>query len=154
MEEGGGHSCDCCRGTAAVESLEEMEFARSLSGAAHTGDVKRMERLLEKGACVQGGAAAAYSPLHYAARNGHLEACRLLLKFGAGVDARTRSGRATSLHRAAFAGHEDIVALLLESGADRDAVDSDGHTPLHKAMIQNHDRVALLLSDKKKEFLD
>lgn len=45
-----------------------------------------------------------YSSLHYAARNGHLSACELLLKAGADVNACTRSGNVTPLIRASMMG--------------------------------------------------
>lgn len=45
-----------------------------------------------------------YTPLHYAARNGHLEACEILLRSGANVNAVTTSGGVTSLMRAAIMG--------------------------------------------------
>lgn len=48
---------------------------------------------------------AGYSPLHYAARNGHVDICDMLLKNGAHIDAETRSGKATPLHKAAAAGN-------------------------------------------------
>lgn len=45
-----------------------------------------------------------YTSLHYAARNGHLTACSMLLKSGANVNAFTRSGEVTPLIRAALMG--------------------------------------------------
>ena len=53
-----------------------------------------------------------YTPLHYAARAGRLEAARLLLARGAAPDARTAAGRATPLHRAAHVGCVPLIELL------------------------------------------
>lgn len=50
-----------------------------------------------------------YTPLHYAARNGHLDACEILLNAGANVNATTTSGGVTSLMRAATMGKYNIV---------------------------------------------
>lgn len=58
--------------------------------------------------------------------------CELLLRYGADVNARTRSGDATALHRAATAGQHGVVQLLLDRGADPMLVDTDGQTALHK----------------------
>ena len=96
-----------------------------------------------------------YLPLvnqHYAARNGHLGVCAMLIEHGASVNGQTKgtrthtrtharthtpfptspAGGATPLHRAAYSGHTDIAQLLIRSGADVRLVDSDGKTALHK----------------------
>lgn len=78
-----------------------------------------------------------FMPIHYAARGGKTEAVRVLLKFGANPNGRTKAGSTTPLHRAAFMGHLEIVQLLLNSGADSNSQDSDLATPLHKATQQN-----------------
>ncbi|XP_024377482.1 uncharacterized protein [Physcomitrium patens] len=148
--EAGTGVCKCCVGGAhkgVAESLEEMDFQRSLAGAAQVGDVRRMRELLARGAEVDGGGESGYAPLHYAARNGHVQACLLLLQNGAQVDRRTRSGKATSLHRAAFAGHIEVVKVLLQHGASVEAQDSDGQTPIHKASMQRHPSVMKLLTE-------
>lgn len=79
-KNGGGESCKCCVPKALAESLEEMDFHRSLAGAAQLGDVTRMRGLMQRGAPVNGDVHAAYAPLHYAARHGHVQACLLLLQ--------------------------------------------------------------------------
>eukprot|EP01018_Ginkgo_biloba_P007872 Gb_40756 [translate_table: standard] len=83
-EKGRLHSkeCNCCSKNVygVAESLEEMDFHRSLGGACMAGDLKRIERLISKGVDVNGEDSSGYAPLHYAARNGHIQACSLLLK--------------------------------------------------------------------------
>lgn len=78
----GGEGCSCCDVSrhGLNESLEEVDFHRSLQGAAHAGDTAKLRRLLERGAKVDGLEGDAYSPLHFAARNGHIDACRILLQ--------------------------------------------------------------------------
>lgn len=44
-----------------------------------------------------------YTALHYAARNGHLDACQLLIDGGANINAKTNGG-VTPIHRAAMMG--------------------------------------------------
>lgn len=48
---------------------------------------------------------AGYTPLHYAARKGYVEICKILIQNGALIDAQTKSGLATPLHKAAVAGN-------------------------------------------------
>lgn len=142
--------CQCCVGGAhkgVAESLDEMDFQRSLAGAAQAGDVGRMRGLIARGAKVDGDGESGYAPLHYAARHGHVQACLLLLQSGAQVDRRTRAGQATSLHRAAYAGHTEVVKALLQHGANVEAQDSDGQTCLHKASMQRHAAVVELLKE-------
>ncbi|KAI5078997.1 hypothetical protein GOP47_0006668, partial [Adiantum capillus-veneris] len=132
---------------AVAESLDEVEFHRSLAGAALSNDIFRMQHLLRRGIPVDMPDANGYTPLHYAARNGYLEACLLLLENGAQVDKCTRSGKATSLHRAAYAGQIEVVKALLKAGADVFKEDADGLRPVEKAEAQGHVEIVKLLVD-------
>jgi hypothetical protein len=78
-----------------------------------------------------------WTPLHDAARNGHIEIARLLLQNGAKVNAKDRWDR-TPLHIAAFRGHVDILHLLVENGADLEAQTNDGRRALHWAANYGH----------------
>jgi len=97
MCECGGHSGP----NSVSQSLNELEFERGLWFAAQYGDMERALHLLDKGFQVDQKDAAGYTALHYAARNGHLSLCRLLIDRGACIDAVTCQGQATPLHRAA-----------------------------------------------------
>ena len=59
------------------------------------------------------------TPLHCAARNGHVESMSLLLEAGADKDQANNQG-ATPLYIAAQKGHLDVVRHLVEVGADKD----------------------------------
>ena len=72
-----------------------------------------------------------------AARNGHLDICRLLIDKGAKVDARGNCGW-TPLHWAADQGHVEIVRLLCDHGADVEARGSGEQRPLHFAVSNGH----------------
>ncbi|XP_050980964.1 caskin-2 isoform X8 [Labeo rohita] len=56
------------------------------------------------------------TPLHLAARNGHKDIIRLLLKAGIDINRTTKSG--TALHEAALYGKMEVVKLLLDAGID------------------------------------
>jgi len=75
---------------------------------------------------------------HYAARNGHVGICELLLSSGAEVNKVTRTGHVSALHRAAYCGHCSVIRLLLKSGALTSLCDADGKTALHKVTLLTH----------------
>ncbi|XP_073801318.1 caskin-2 isoform X8 [Danio rerio] len=56
------------------------------------------------------------TPLHLAARNGHKDVIRLLLKAGIDINRTTKAG--TALHEAALYGKTEVVRLLLDTGID------------------------------------
>ncbi|XP_016312579.1 caskin-2 [Sinocyclocheilus anshuiensis] len=56
------------------------------------------------------------TPLHLAARNGHKDVIRLLLKAGIDINRTTKAG--TALHEAALYGKTEVVRQLLDNGID------------------------------------
>ena len=79
------------------------------------------------------------TPLHYAAKNGHVACVRELLTRGAAVGATDRTGQ-TSLHAAARYGHSDCITALLD--ADAASINlterQSGRTALHFAAAFGH----------------
>jgi ankyrin repeat protein len=73
------------------------------------------------------------SALSFAAREGRLEAARLLLDAGADVNARDANG-ISPLVMAITNRHTPVAALLLSRGADPNAADWWGRTPLWSAV--------------------
>ncbi|XP_015835535.1 ankyrin repeat domain-containing protein 39 isoform X1 [Tribolium castaneum] len=127
------------------QSLDELEFERGLWSAAQYGDLDRALHLLNKGFGVDQRDAAGYTPLHYAARNGHLDICKLLVAKGACLDAVTCQGKATPLHRAATVGKFEIVKFLVENKANCRLKDADGKTALHRAAANKHLKICQYL---------
>ncbi|PNH01818.1 Ankyrin repeat domain-containing protein 39 [Tetrabaena socialis] len=124
-------ACKCALvATGTEQSLDELEFSRSACSAAQNGDVAKLRRILQRNPQAVHGdggsglgvfasyepppppAGGSYTPLHYAARGGRLEAVELLLSSGADVNAQTRGMGATPLHRAAMQGHASVVEAL------------------------------------------
>ncbi|EGD77757.1 hypothetical protein PTSG_08846 [Salpingoeca rosetta] len=117
------------------QDLDEMAFERSIVGAASRNDAQAAKRMLQNGTDPSQRSATGYTALHYFARHGNLDACRMLVEYGADVNALTTTGKATPLHRAARSNRLDVVAYLLRVGANPALADSDGQTALHKAAI-------------------
>lgn len=143
------HDCQCHQNLtnpSVHQTLDELDFDRGMWSSALAGDIEDVRRKLTSGSHnVNATDKSGYSPLHYSARNGHLEICKLLLSHGAKVNMETRSGEATPLHRAAYMGHSDIVQLLVDCGADPLATDCDGMTPLHKASEKGCEKTVAIL---------
>ena len=78
----------------------------------------------------QGGNTA----LHYAAREGHVEAVEALLEAGADVDELSGGDRSSPLLVATLNGHFDLAMSLLERGADPSLASDPGATPLYLAV--------------------
>lgn len=73
------------------------------------------------------------TPLLYAAREGSLDAIRLLIDRGANVDLADPDGVSPQLY-ALMNGHYDAALLLLEKGASPNLVDRTGRGPLFVAV--------------------
>jgi ankyrin repeat protein len=73
------------------------------------------------------------TPLHYAARQNHAEAAKLLLKAGAKIEAR-EANDITPLLMAISNNGMATAQLLIDSGADVNAMDWYGRTPLWEAV--------------------
>ncbi|XP_026756929.2 ankyrin repeat domain-containing protein 39 [Galleria mellonella] len=133
------------------QTLSEMDWERGLWYAAFYGDKDRVKYLIDKAKNIKEAVNApdnsGYTPLHYAARTGNIDICKILLQNGAIINSQTKSGMATPLHKAAAAGKTDMVKFLIQSGACVEMQDIDGQTVLHKAVEKNNiDLVNYLLT--------
>ena len=88
------------------------------------------------------------TPLHYTAKNGHVESTQLLLEAGAEKDAIDFS-MMTPLHWATSNSHLAVVHLLIEARADRNPAMQGGKTPLHLAVEKDNLEVAQLLLEAR-----
>ena len=82
--------------------------------AALKGQLALSDKLVKKGADVN---KPGWTPLHYAASNGHVEVIKLLLEHHAYIDAESPNG-STPLMMASMYGNAQSVKLLLDEGAD------------------------------------
>jgi ankyrin repeat protein len=92
------------------------------------------------------------NPLHNAARENNIERAQEALGNYYINDRDQRSE--TALHIAAAHGHSDIVKLLIGNNADPDVSAVGKNTPLHRALINNQENVALFLIEEAKAKID
>ena len=107
------------------------DLSRQFLAAVFLGDTSRVHSLLGRhphlAVAVDG---RGDQPIHHAARNGDTEIVRLLISFGADVNATNSRGH-TVLYCAGGHGHLGTLQLLLDSGADCDTkFTDDGRTLL------------------------
>ncbi len=98
-----------------------LEYARrgDLEGVKTSVNILNLDAKDKKG----------YSPLMWAAHNGHYDVVKLLLSLEADVHSRDNNGNSV-LMAATFKGQIRIVQLLLEKGADPDACNYKKQTAL------------------------
>jgi hypothetical protein len=139
-------ACNCvARPSGLAETLDELSFQRSACSAAQLGQVDKLARILQRNpsAVHSDGSAgtSGYTPLHYAARAGHVPALELLLKHGVGRGAGAAPyGLSRRLHAGRAAGPcsagppTSLRALCPCAGADVNAATAQGRaTSLHRA---------------------
>lgn len=102
--------------------------------AAWTGNLAAVKALVDRGAQVN---KPGWTPLHYAAANGHLDVMRYLLEESAYIDAESPN-RTTPLMMAAWLGHIYAVKLLLEEGADASLRNDKGMDVIDFARAGEH----------------
>lgn len=128
-----------------------LVWAGPIHDAARSGNVERIEQILEQGADLEERDGTRETPLISAALAGQVAVVRRLIGKGAKIQARNERGL-TSLHAAAFGGHLAVVQLLIEQGAKvNDAENRFKLTPLHAAAEENRKAVvkALLAANAK-----
>ncbi|THV03552.1 palmitoyltransferase AKR1 [Dendrothele bispora CBS 962.96] len=100
--------------------------------AAQRGDVELIKQLIESGqAKATDRDEQNITPLHWAAINAQIAACRSLLDQGAEVDALGGDLVATPMQWAARNGYLYIIQLLIAHNADPTIADSQGYNTLH-----------------------
>jgi len=115
-----------------AQALGEPNDEASIFVAAQRGDVELMRELINSGkASATDRDPQNITPLHWAAINAHIAACRFLLEQGAEVDALGGDLVATPMQWAARNGYLYIIQLLIAHNADPTITDSQGYNSLH-----------------------
>jgi ankyrin repeat protein len=88
------------------------------------------------------------TPLHLAARSGHIVIIELLLLHNANIHAQNQNDN-TPIHSAAYGNQPEAILCLLKYGANKFAKNKDGDTPLHSAAWKGCVLSIQVLADKK-----
>jgi len=88
------------------------------------------------------------TPLHFACIKGDVDIARLLLDYGADINARNRLGH-TPLHVATWAGQKNAMELLIGKGARLETPSLvKRETPLHDAVVRGNTEIVQLLLNR------
>ncbi len=105
--------------------------------AAFKGDLAMVQKLVKARAFVN---MPGWSPLIYAAFNGHAPVVEYLLANGADIDAQADNGF-SALIAAARGGHEDVVVMLLKRKANPNLVSDKGESAMDFALATENTRI-------------
>lgn len=119
-----------------------LQDESALMLAAFTGNLALCESLVNLDADVN---KPGWTPLHYAATNGHVAVMQFLLDKFAYIDAASPNG-STPLMMAAMYGNSSAVKLLLESGADPTLKNGKGLSALDFAQQAKKDQSATVIA--------
>ena len=86
------------------------------------------------------------TPLHLAAKNGHLKVCKAIIKEADDKNPKDNRGM-TPFHIAALMGHEKICKVFMSSVDDYNPKTVDGRTPISCAAQNDHSDVVITIAD-------
>lgn len=127
------------------QSLADLDA--SLLEASQLGLMDTAQKLLARGASVNARVKASQNtPLMLASYHARNDFIRMLIRYGADVNASNASGR-DALWYAITAGKVKTVRLLLEAGANVNTVYRQTGSPLRMAVVANRPDIVSLLID-------
>ncbi len=109
-----------------LNAPDDHDGGTFLHRVAGTGDPELLKRLVARGGD----------------RRARLGIAALLITRGADPRVAMKDG-STALHIAAHQGDSEMIDLLVEKGADLKALDMNGHTPLHIAVLFGDEPLAM-----------
>lgn len=112
--------------------IDALDIFERLIASASCGDLREMERLFRQPIDLSQADEDGNTPLHRAAEQGQVAACRLLLSRGADINQQNVL-RDTPLHIAVVNRRGSVIRCLLEYGADIEQRNFDGHRALDLA---------------------
>ncbi|XP_050526017.1 ankyrin-3-like isoform X3 [Daktulosphaira vitifoliae] len=125
-------------GMETLPKTKQVDPATSYLRAARSGNLEKVLQLLDGvGVDVNTTNANGLNALHLAAKDGHVDIVKCLLKRKCSVNSVTKKGN-SALHIASLAGQEEVVKVLIENNASINIQSHSGFTPLYMAAQENH----------------
>lgn len=124
------------------EAILDHDCAHFLDVAANDGDKNGAQTLLKAGVKADTAIYQGITPLHLTTS---LDIAKLLVEYGANINATEALEKETPLHIAARWGNKEMVTYFLETGADVNALNRDFQKPLDLARHYSHTEIESLL---------
>ena len=118
---------------AEVDATEGWRGQTALMWASAQDQTAAVAVLLEAGADPHARSEGGFTPLLFAAREGHVDVLRALARGGANVDDTLPDNGMSALVMAVYNAQYDFARALLDAGADPNA-DANGWTALHQVV--------------------
>lgn len=123
-------------------------FKTELTDAAVSGDIARVQTLINRGANVNETDRKGLTPLMWTICEKQTQLAKKLVDIGANINIQDKYGY-SALSYAILYGNTEMVKYLLEKGADLKQKDSYGCSYLHIAATQNKSDIVEILLKKK-----
>jgi ankyrin repeat protein/ribosomal protein L21E len=131
----------------------KVKDTTALHLASREGHLEVVKLLLENGADVLATDKDGYTPIHYAAYNDRADVLEVLLAKDATNADVVNFKLETALHFAAYRQSVHSMEMLIRYSANINAQDSDGNTPLHRAILQHqHPAIDLMVRQPNVDF--
>ena len=137
-----------------INTWPNAESRISFAEACEQGNVEFVRTLLESGEKVDAPVSGKshtfldLSPIHFAAKGGHIQVVEILLSYGANKEKLSCVSRIRPLQLAVQAGHVDMVRYLLDNGTDIAAPDGESAQAIHVAAKYGSPAIVSFLLDR------